>query len=499
MRKLIVWLCALVLMLTAAPGAYAEGPFRVAGYDHEDTQHIWDDNLFFTRMEERTGVALELEQYVTAEEWQIAKDRMFAEGGELPDALFKASLTPQETMRYYAQGKLIDLKPYLEQYAPNLWAKLQENPQWLEAITLPDGAIAALPGIDELQFTNAMWINKTWLDKLGLTVPTTAEELTGVLRAFRDNDCNQNGNAGDEVPLTFSSLWDLRFLYHAFGVNANDYYITLEEDGAVREILTSDENRAFLTWMNQLYEEGLLDESGFTGLRSLNETTDSDATIIYGMMFSSTPAELVPTSAMEQYVLMDPLVYDGKQVYRDLTGDVIRGTFAITSACEQPEALVQWVDYLYTEEGFILSEAGMAGEEFEWNDDGTWLWTSSTEELAAGVLQEFTIRSGTPMPGYASVTFQQQIDEKSTARLVNDIVRLKTFDSLPYPLVWLTEEEQARVDELQYAIGSYAERQMVWFVAGDVELNDATWNEFCTRVKELGVDEMVSIWQKAVQ
>ncbi|MBQ8201696.1 MAG: extracellular solute-binding protein [Clostridia bacterium] len=498
MRKIIVWPMMLVLiLLMMAPGAYAEGPFRVAGYDHEDTQHVWTDNLFFVRMQEKTGVEMTLEQYTTAESWAKAKAAMFADGGELPDAIFKAALTPQETLQWYAEGKLIDLKPYLEESCPNLWALLKTHPEWEQAITLPDGAIVALPALDELQFNNAMWINKSWLDSIGMAVPTTAEELTAVLRAFRDYDMNTNGNSKDEIPLTFSSLWDLRFLAHAFGINANDYYMTMSEDGTVSEILTSDANRAFLTWLNLLWTEGLLDESGFTGLRSLSSSTEEDAAIVYGMMMASSPIELVNSSALDQYVLLEPFVYEGKQVYRDLTGDVVRGTFAITSACADPAALLKWVDYLYTEEGFILAEAGVEGEEFAWNDDGTWLWEHSADMLMSSVLPEATIRSGTSMPGWASVSFQQKIDEAATVRLINAISRLHELDSEPYPLVWLTAEQQSRVDALQYAIGSYAERQMTWFVAGDVALTDETWNEFCNTVKELGVDEMVGIWQSA--
>ena len=44
-------------------------------------------------------------------------------------------------------------------------------------------------------------INKTWLDQLGLEVPTTVDEFTECLKAFRDaGDLNGNGIA-DEVPL----------------------------------------------------------------------------------------------------------------------------------------------------------------------------------------------------------------------------------------------------------------------------------------------------------
>ena len=500
MRKLFSLMLAIALAVAVLPGAYAETAFTMAGYDHEDTGHDWSTNLFFQRMEEHTGVHLELTQYKTEDAWETAKAQMLSGTAELPDALFKASLTPQETMEWYEAGKLIDLKPYLEQYAPNLWALLNANPEWMEAVTLPNGEIVALPSIDTLQFNNAMWINQTWLNKAGLAMPTTAEELTEVLRVFKARDMNGNGKVNDEVPLTFSSLWDLRFLGHAFGLNANDYYVTMDENGVVSEVLTSDANRALLTWLNQLWEEGLLDETGFSGLRDLNATTtsssDEEPEVIYGVMFASSPVSLVSTSALKEYAMLEPLTFEGQQIYRDLTGEVVRGTFAITSACEDPAALLAWVDYLYTEEGFILSEAGKADEEFYWNDDGTWLW-DATDSMMSTMLAESTIRSGTSMPGWVSVPFQQKIDDASTAFIVNALIRLKEIDSEPYPLVYLTQEQQSRVDELIWNIGKYAEYQMVWFVAGDVELNDENWAEFCQQVKALGVDELVSIWQTA--
>ena len=501
MRKLIVWLLLVMMLLMSAPGAYAEESFSMAGYDDEESKRVWKDNLFFERMEERTGVQLDLEQYMTQQDWIKAKEDMFSGTAEMPDALFKAQLTTQETQAWYKAGKLIDLKPYLAEYAPNLWAELQEHPEWLEAITLPDGAIVALPAIDELQFNNAVWINQAWLKRLKLDMPTTAEELTRVLRAFRDYDVNGNVRRDDEIPLTYGSMWDLRFLAHAFGINANDYYVTMDEGGQVKEILTLDENRAFLEWLKSLWDEGLLDKNGFTRIQ-LAEGPDADADVIYGMMIASSPAELVHYSHISDYVILDPLVYGGRQVYRDLTGDLTRGTFAITSACEKPEELLSWVDYLYTEEGFILSDVGMAGEEFDWNDDGTWLWVDASETLLAKTLPEATIRGGAGMPGKASVSFQQKMDasapmQAATVHVVNELLRLKGVDTMPYPMVWLTLEQQERVDELIYQIGSYAEQQMVWFIVGDVPLNDETWNEFCQTVREKGIDEMVSIWQSA--
>lgn len=495
MRKLMSLLLAIMMLLLS--GAYAEESFVIAGYDHKDTKHVWTENEFFIRMEERTGVRLELLQYDTVEAWDAAKAAMLSGTQELPDAFFKANLTTLETMEWFESGKIIDLKPYLAEHAPNLWALLEANPEWMEAVTLPTGEIVALPALDEVQFTNAMWINSVWLQKIGKPAPTTAEELVEVLRAFQGRDMNGNGERDDEVPLTFASMWDLRFLAHAFGINANDYYITTDENGKVREILTSDENRAFLTWLHQLWEEKLIDQSGFSGIRDVTINLSEDKEVVYGVMLSSTPIQLVKADALKEYALLEPLKYGGKQVYRDLTGDVIRGTFAITSTCEDPSALLKWVDYLYTEEGFILSEAGQEGEEYSVNEDGTWLWETANQESLDAILPQATLRSGISMPGYASIAFQQRIDDVNTRHVLASLMRLKEIDSLPYPMVYLTKEQHTRLGEMIWNIGKYAEQQMVWFVTGDVALNDETWAAFCEQVKALGIDEMVQIWQNA--
>ena len=50
-----------------------------------------------------------------------------------------------------------------------------------------------------------MLINKAWLDKLGMQVPTTRDELEDVLKAFKTEDPNGNGQA-DEIPMNIRKL-----------------------------------------------------------------------------------------------------------------------------------------------------------------------------------------------------------------------------------------------------------------------------------------------------
>ena len=311
---------------------------------------------------------------------------------------------------------------------------------------------------------------------------------------------NQNGSRNDEIPLSFVSMWDLRFLAHAFGINADDYYLT-EQNGKISEVLTTEENRAFLTWLHELYTEGLLDSQGFMAMRlveaatSSSSSSNSNATAKYGVFFGATPQDVVGVNLASEYIALDPLVYNGQQVYRDFTGDLYRGTFAISSTCAEPEKLLQWVDYLYTDEGFLAAQVGKEGEDYDWNDDGTWAYARTAEEVVA--MQGTNTIWTTSMPSYASAEIQMKMDDDATHALAAELMRVRQWEKRAMPLLYLTQEQMNRVTELQSGISTYAETRMAWFVAGDVELNDETWADFCAQVKALGIDEMVSIWQSA--
>ena len=186
MRKAAAWILMIVMLLsTACAESRQKAPdYLMEGYDGNVSYRVWDTNLFFERMQESTGISFQLRQHTDYDEWTRRKEELLS-GTDLPDVLFKAELSASEVRDLYGNGYIIDLAPYLEQYAPDLWKALEEHPEWKKAISMQDGAIPALPSINTLQNNDAMWINTAWLQKLKLETPTTAEELTGVLRAFK--------------------------------------------------------------------------------------------------------------------------------------------------------------------------------------------------------------------------------------------------------------------------------------------------------------------------
>ncbi len=495
MRRKILGLILILLMLFNVTVATAS-TFSMAGFDGQDSSHVWAENLFFTRMLEVTGTSFTFSEYTDQAKWQAAKEAMFT-GGPLPDVLFKAALSVDEQQRYSDTGQLIDLKPLLAQNAPNLWALLTANPEWMAAITLPNGKIAALPTINTLSLQNAMWINQTWLDALQLPMPTDFESLRSVLEAFQTQDPNRNGKQ-DEIPLSFLGSWDLKFLGHAFGLAASDYNIYVDEQGQVRFLPTEDRFIDFIKALTAMYQDGLLDKDGFSTADSLRAVSDSNATVTYGVFFGPNPYHLFTVDLGDQFTLLQPLSFNGKQIYRDLFGPIITGTFAITSACADPGEALRWVDQLYTQEGSIAAMAGKEGEDYLWNEEGTWGYTADLQVDSSYVLYDLSLYDTGSMPWLFPESFYAAYDIGNLRKTTQSLVDLKQtlVDPFPYYYV-LSNQQRMQIEPLQAELGRFVDESIARFMLGETDINaQADVDAFRQGLAERGVQEFLNIWQE---
>ena len=376
-----------------------------------------------------------------------------------------------EQIAYSDAGKLIDLLPLLKDNAPHLWALFEAHPDWLAAITLPSGKVVALPSINPLSMQNAMWINQTWLDTLKLDAPTDWASLVDVLQAFKDSDPNKNGKQ-DEIPLSFLGPWDLKFLSHAFGIVVNDYNIYVDNSGRVRFLSEHENFVDFIKALVSLKELELLDPNGFTNADALRTVSDDSKTVTYGMFFGPNPYSLFTVKLGEQFTLLEPLAYNGSQVYRDLFGPITTGSFAITSACEDPAAMLRWVDVLYTTDGAIEAMAGLEGENYVWNEDGTWKYALDLQTNSSFVLYDLSVYDTGNMPWLSPVDFYAAYDTESLRKTTTSLLALQQYVVSPFPYYYvLTKAQHETLDSLQFALGTYVDESIAKFVLGELDID----------------------------
>jgi hypothetical protein len=193
--------------------------------------------------------------------------------------------------------------------------------------------------------------------------------------------------------------------------------------------------------------------------------------------------------------LLDPLTFEGKQIYRDLTGDIIRGTFAITSACADPAALLRWVDVLYTEEGAIEAMAGKVDDCWSWNADGTWYWHTDEET-------KYRISSGTvsitdtgEMPLLFPKEFNAAFSDKEISHITAQCDVLTPYLKAPFPSYTLTADQRAQLLPLQARLGPCVDMAIANFVLGETAINEETLADFRATLTENGAAELTAFWQ----
>lgn len=456
-------------------------------------QPDWGEMGFFQEMEELTNINFTY-RTSTSEDFTQNKQLAFA-SLDLPDLFYGAELTDGEVVDYGSQGLLIPLEDLIEEYAPNIQRLLDEDPELKASITTPDGHIYALPAIDQAPTskTPILWMNGPWLEELGMDRPSTMEEFYELLKAFKEED---PGNVGDVIPLTANSAADLRIsLLPNFGIVQDDGIY--EENGEVKYAYVQDEFKEYLKFLNRLYEEQLLDNEMFSHtweqFVAKGERTGIFTTWPIVMVGFEDPQEAL------NYPMLPPMtssVNDELQVIE--YSEYYLGRAAITSENEHPEATIRWLDYLYTEEGTLLSRLGIEGETYEWNEDGQWVLLAEEGLSTTETNAKHAPGVGTNVPMVLTTEFYEKEGGNPAILEIYEWAEeeLLPYAIMPYPQVYLTVEEQQELNTIKPDLDSYFEQMEARFITGGESI-DEKWDEFVETLESLNIDRVVEIYQAA--
>jgi putative aldouronate transport system substrate-binding protein len=462
---------------------------------------------FFQNLEKETNVVINWNMS-SDDGWNEKKSLLFA-SNTLPDAFYGQDILKDvDIIKYASQGMLIPLNDLIDQYAPNLNTILNENPQYRKQITAPDGNIYSLPTINELNPTthDKLFINKTWLDNLGLEVPETKEELEAVLQAFKDRDPNGNGNPNDEIPFTFrmsssdpyNRQQGIQSLFGTFG-QLDDIYHFVVNDGEVVYTPSTESYKEAISWFHSLYGKGLVDKEAFTHDFNVYVAKIQDPGKIVGM-FLGWSGNATAAANKDDYVAMAPLVNtNGQRIWRTVDAKIIsKGSFAITSKAEHPEVLMRWIDQSYDPEVSLEICQGLMGRVMERTAEGRY----HQMQLPEGVTLDTAIHDYSPGNDGTFAIMKPTIDKLDLNANLTERKELDAFYSrynVPagemYPNVFFTEEEIEEIGVLQTDIDSYvAQKYAGWIVEGGVE---EEWNGFQKKLKDMNVERYIHIYKDA--
>ncbi|PKG24718.1 type 2 periplasmic-binding domain-containing protein [Niallia nealsonii] len=470
-----------------------DGTYKIATVRWSD----WGDDFlkgFVEKTEKEAGISVDWDTYLNSE-WGDKKSLLMA-GGDLPDA-FWGSLALGDADIAKNSGLFIPLEDLIEKNMPNLKAAFDADPALRAMVTSPDGHIYSLPKKLPLRPVagNSLYINKEWLDNLGLSVPDTYEEFYSVLKAFKEKDANGNGDPNDEIPYQ----GDVLSYILPFGLPKGAYSTSMTvKDGKPSFMATEDAYREGIEWMHKAYEEGLIDQEVFTQDEAMAEAKRKNAEgSLVGVSSGWTPDAVFGPNSVEYTQLPALEGPDGQRYVMTDAPVYARNEFMITTKAKDPAKLLKWADKFYTEDASIQTFYGSYGVGVEKGEDGKYkvldapkgesadifAWTNSFRDFGPKYIGE-GFNEKVTLPTNGGDGLKLELDKQ-----INKYVKEQ------FPNVVYTAEEMNRLNTLSVDLTSYVQStQSKWVVEGGATKE---WDSYISQLKKMGYDEYMEIQNKA--
>ena len=463
------------------------------------------DKYLVPKIEEATNVKIEWLVFP----YEIAKEKknIMINSGDYPDVIGGWLLSENEILNYGpGDGLFVPIEDAIAKYSPNMTAAL-ELPSVRQTMTLPDGHIYTIPYVlptPKVAFNP--YINKAWMQKLGLSMPTNTDELLAVLKAFRDKDPNGNGQK-DEIAWSgdnhngylglFAGWWGTPV------PKGNFTYL----DGKFQFTANTDAFKQAIKFFAQLNKEGLLDPEFFT--QNSDQWKAKGKKDLYGVSVGYGHGDWAPdgyqiTKGTELY---DPLpvlkgagaTADPKWFANSAGTYIFKTQVAITDKAKNVNTIVRWFDYALSEEFSVARDNGWLDVTYKKVSDHTYerIDTSSWNEADKKKVEWGNLFFQS-IPKF--IPFETKFlpapgapEEYKEKDLVDTMYG--PFLIEPDPQVWANEEDAKRVSVLQTDLDKYVDDKIATWVSGQADI-DAEWDAYLAQLEKLGMQELTTLKNK---
>ncbi|MBR3641492.1 MAG: extracellular solute-binding protein [Oscillibacter sp.] len=469
-----------------------------------------DDDPFYQWLEDTTNVHIQWEIIPYAGYNEVIQTRL-ASGEDLSDIINVMNIDNGQAAG--ENGILLDMAPYWDTYFKNTQEYMDKtDTPYRTAMTNGKGQIFTINGTNEpVEGHTVIMYNTEWMEKLGAKIPETLDEFKALLEQMKAaGDLNGNGK-DDEIVLTSANLLRLNSVMgNAFGLENYYYWDPFQADanGKVWHEDTSDNMRALLTFENDLFERGILDQEINTMTASiLSEKVAADRVgiFVYYSAFAFSYGNLTTAGQAdpygEHYTLGVPLAseWNGNKGYFVRWESMRSNPTGINAKSDKAALAMRWLDFMFGSDVAIKRRTlGIEGVHYSVNPDGSVNYIYP--ESGAGDWNGSGENAGQLTLAFIQTKDQLLVTKAAYPWYLEEYANLRDNYEWRSPSVprvnYFSEEEQEVVDTYKGDFKTYNDEMQAKFVNGGADI-DKDWDTFLATCKQLGLDELTAAYQSA--
>lgn len=498
------------------------------------TIETFDDLYCWQAIQKNTGIDVRWQHPASG---QAAEQfNLVVAGNEMPDIMYYSWSTSYSggADAAIADGKIVALQDYMEEYAPNMAHYMEVHPEMLADITTDGGNIYGFPALytstsessdvwqgvfDREPFAESfigLVIRTDYLEQVGKDIPVTYDDWYDVLKAFKEQ-------LGLKTPMCFVQMFEQLSLaisagfgvcLPVSGMSSSGAY-GVNEEGKVEYGPIKEGFRDYLTFMHRLYSESLLDNDYM-----VLDRTSVQAKIINGEVGAW--IEMMPTglgNIKAQILAEDPtntfaavgvhamVPTAGTENWYHQANQPFTGSVgAITGSCKDIKTAMELLDYGWGEEGNMLLNWGIEGESYEMVD-GWPAFPDSIINNAQGVAPSTAHAMYRQLNGPFPEDHWQRLVSKIDYSLAEGEVdqNIEALNTWSYgngkhygglPATTLLDSEQASYSNAFNEISTYVGEMTAKFITGTENL--ANYDSYVDTVYSMGIEKCIQIQQDAL-
>lgn len=464
----------------------------------------WSESLPYVEAAKATNITIDMTCVASAA--QQEQTQLSIASGDYPD-LYTSLNMYYQVEQLVEEEIIIDLMPYLADYAPDYLAAVKEMGYEKDIVT-DSGVSPATYYINEGTPNTGMMIRKDLLDEAGLDIPLLYEDYDVVLAAFKDMGVVEpfamdgTSTGGSDV---YNAALGVQLYSHPIQGSGNDGFYQV--DGQVKFGYLEDGFITYMTQMADWFSKGYINPDYVTENENNNseEFTQRVSTGEIGIVTAGrTNIDVYNTNGkqnnpdFEMIAIPSPRQEEGQEIHlAPWRESSLSAGYFVTTACDEAKvaAFLAWHNYWFTEEGNLLTNYGVEGQTYEMVD-GKPVFTDMITNNPEGLTLTQTSYIYVGSMGVVDNSREDQWYSEAT-------VEAKTIWGENVDNAWkipgscsMTTDETEIYTSTFSDIQTHIKEMLPAFVMGEEPIENLT--AFQDELRAMGIEDCIAQWQTAV-